>query len=211
MQAPEGYIKISGNLSTGWANNSMRATATSGETREALFSDNMKKAQAGDAAAYRELLEASAAVLRAYVRRILGRLGKTRDGQEDDLVQEVLFAVHQKRHTYRPESPFLPWLFAIARYKVIDYSRRERRRGGVVSIDDVERALETSIFRDPATASDLRTLMAQLPERSRQLLEMVKIDGLSVAEAAARAQISPGAVKVAVHRALQFLRKRGEK
>src|SRR4051812_23858482 len=88
----------------------------------------MRSAIAGDGAAYHRLLKAITPVLRAAARRGLARAGQPVD-QSEDIVQDVLLAVHLKRHTWDSSAPFAPWLFAIARNKLIDALRRRGRRG----------------------------------------------------------------------------------
>src|SRR5271163_4101878 len=77
----------------------------------------MAAAQSGNAAVYRRLLsEISHWLRRYYVRRLPPAM-------VDDMIQDALLAVHEKRHTYDPSRPFGPWLAAIARYKWIDRLR----------------------------------------------------------------------------------------
>ena len=166
----------------------------------------MQRAQAGDVQAYRELLEAVRVILQIYSARSLKRMGIQDQGSVDDLVQEILLAIHNKRHTYDPTLMFTPWLFAIARYKLIDFARASRRRGHTVSIDEVEEELSAPVFADPTAEGDLSGLLAALPEKSRRILELIKLEGLSVAETSARMQMRESAVKVTVHRALKNLR-----
>ena len=90
--------------------------------RENEWTDLMRSANAGDTAAYHRLLKAVTPVLRAAARRGLARAGQPVD-QSEDIVQDILFAVHLKRHTWDPNAPFAPWLFAIARNKLIDALR----------------------------------------------------------------------------------------
>src|ERR1700744_2401834 len=94
----------------------------------------MRLAMSGDSAAYHRLLRAITPVLRAAARRGLARAGQPAD-QAEDVVQDILLAVHLKRHTWDVNAPFAPWLFAIARNKLIDALRRRGRRV-FVSIDD---------------------------------------------------------------------------
>src|SRR3954451_5889612 len=94
----------------------------------------MRSAIAGDDAAYERLLGAVAPVLRANARRALVRAGQPAD-QAEDIVQDILLALHLKRHTWDVNAPFAPWLFAIARNKLIDALRRRGRRV-FVNIDD---------------------------------------------------------------------------
>jgi RNA polymerase sigma-70 factor (ECF subfamily) len=192
-------------------------TSTTFEEREKLLAKAMRQAQAGDAGAYRELLQSVRVLLMVYTSRVLSRMGIQDPALVDDLVQEVLLAIHEKRHTYDAAQPFTPWLFAIARYKIIDSARSRRRRHTVFSAlphpdEDwqMESFLEAPVFTDPTTAADLDSLLSTLPERSRRALELVKLEGLSVAEAAARLKSSESALKVTVHRALKALRSRVE-
>lgn len=166
----------------------------------------MAAAQRGDGAAYRALLETIRGLLRAYLGRVVNRMGIKDSFVVEDLTQEVLLAVHLKRHTYDPRQPFLPWLFSIARYKVIDHGRRRRHSPTAWTKAVALEALADPVFAEPGVAADLETLLGRLPERSRRALELVKLEGLSVAEAAARTQMTESALKVTVHRALKTLR-----
>jgi RNA polymerase sigma-70 factor (ECF subfamily) len=164
----------------------------------------MIAALAGDERAYRNLLDRLSGYLRGYYK---GRLEKTASavGDAEDLVQETLMALHLRRHTFDPEQPFTPWLYAIARYKLIDYLRRTRGSSANVAIEDVENV----IARDDQAASesslDLDQLLERLPPKIRAAIRHVKLDGLSVAEAAARTGMSESAVKVSVHRGIKAL------
>src|SRR5258708_24516902 len=94
----------------------------------------MRRGNVGDSGAYRQLLKAVTPVLRAVTRRGLARAGQPVD-QSEDIVQDILLAVHLKRHTWDADAPFSPWLFAIARNKLVDALRRRGRRI-FVNIDD---------------------------------------------------------------------------
>ena len=84
----------------------------------------MVAAQGGDARAYAEFLRDFAPLLRAYFRRRLINL----PDDIEDLVQETLLAIHNKRHTYKPRQPLSAWLYAIARYKLVDLWRARAGR-----------------------------------------------------------------------------------
>src|SRR6202047_914207 len=99
----------------------------------------MRLANSGDTAAYHRLLKAVTPVLRAAARNGLARAGQPVD-QSEDIVQDILLAVHLKRHTWDANAPFAPWLFAIARNKLIDALRRRGRRI-FVNIDDFAETL----------------------------------------------------------------------
>ena len=163
----------------------------------------MVAAQHGDAGAYAEFLRDLASLLRGFFRRRLSNL----PNEVEDLVQETLLAVHNKRHTYQPEQPVTAWLHAIARYKLIDMLRARSGREALHDpIDEDFSALVSEA--EPAAQEarrDLRVLLAQLPDKQRLPIEYVKIEGLSVAQAAQLTGLSESAVKVGVHRGLKLL------
>lgn len=160
----------------------------------------MLASQAGDAAAYRQLLDDLAALFRRYYGR---RLTDDFSAHVDDLVQEVLLAVHSRRMTYDASRSFTAWAYAIARYKLIDHLRRGRH-AQFVPIDDVADFLAGD-ERAPETAMDLDHALSTLPEKTRNLIRRTKLDGQSVTEVAASTGMSESAVKVAVHRGLKSL------
>jgi len=159
-------------------------------------------ALAGDAAAYESCLRELAAMLRGYYRRRLASL----PDEVEDLVQETLIAVHNQRHTYDPGQPLTAWVHAIAKYKYVDLLRRRAGRDALNDpLDDDVDAFAASDHDAADAKRDLRKLLATLPDRHRRPIECVKIEGLSVAEAALRTGMSESAVKVGVHRGLKAL------
>jgi RNA polymerase sigma-70 factor (ECF subfamily) len=159
----------------------------------------------GDAGAHRALLKQLSGYLRGYFGRQLGRFGRGTTDAED-LVQEVLLAIHTRRHTYDPAELLTPWVHAIARYKLIDYLRRARAPSTDVPIDDATDLVAARENHDGAESThDLARLLGQLPERPRRIIECVKLEGLSVAETASRHGLSESNVKVIVHRGLTAL------
>lgn len=158
----------------------------------------------GDAAAYRALLERLSAHLRNYYRGRLARAGRGAF-EAEDLLQEVLLAIHTRRHTYDRVELFTPWLHAIARYKLIDYLRRTNASHGDVPIDDVGELAAHADQDGVESSIDLGRLMARLPVKMQRAIQYVKLDGLSVAEAARRSGMSEAAVKVNIHRGLKAL------
>ena len=158
----------------------------------------------GDAVAYRELLDRLGRRLRSYYRGRLVRAGRGAV-EVEDLVQEALLAIHTRRHTYDRNEFFTPWVHAIARYKLIDYLRRTNSSQGEVPIDDASE-LEAHAEHDGVESSiDLKRLMSRLPAKMQVAIQYVKLDGLSVAEAAHRSGMTESAVKVSIHRGLKAL------
>jgi RNA polymerase sigma-70 factor (ECF subfamily) len=158
----------------------------------------------GDSAAHRTLLERLSRHLRAYYKEQLARIGRSAT-EAEDLVQEALIAVHVQRHTYDPAQLLTPWVYAIARYKLIDHLRRTRASLADVSIDDAEEIMAQDDHIASESAHDLDRLLSKLPEKMRRAIQLVKLDGLSVTEAASRCGMSESAVKVSVHRGLRAL------
>ncbi len=159
----------------------------------------MLAALAGDARAYRMLLAELSVRLRAYYAR---RLSNAADAE--DLVQETLLAMHNKRATYDVNQPFTSWIYAIARYKLIDKFRRGKSRQ-TIPLEDAG-ALFADDEADAAIARrDVEQMLETLPENKRELIRLTRIDGLSTAETAAKLGLSESAVKVGVHRALKTL------
>lgn len=171
---------------------------------EAEFRAWMSAGLNGDPIAYRKLLTALSGHLRAYYRGRLGRSGRSVE-ETEDLVQEALFAIHLQRHTYDPGQPLTPWMYAIARYKLIDYLRRTRSSMADDPIESADDILARDDNGAVESSIDLSRLLAGLPDKTRLAIQYVKIEGLSVAEAAARCKSSESAVKVNVHRGLKAL------
>ena len=157
----------------------------------------------GNAASYRSLLDRLSSRLRAYYKGKLGRFGRGAT-EAEDLVQEVLLAIHLKRHTYDTSEPFTPWVYTIARYKLID-SLRKIQTVASVPIDEGTEVLAQDDHADAESSRDIRILLGRLPEKVRCSIECVKLEGRSVAEAAVRCGISESGVKINIHRGLRTL------
>jgi RNA polymerase sigma-70 factor (ECF subfamily) len=163
----------------------------------------MRAALAGDDRAYKAFLLQAAGLLRAYARSRLARAGRAADAE--DVVQETLMAVHMKRHTYDAAQPVAPWLYAIARYKTVDALRRRGVPAGAIAADDLADTLAAPADESADAAYDVAIVLARLPETYRTPLELVKLKGLSIAEAAAQTGRSESAIKVAIHRGMKKL------
>jgi RNA polymerase sigma-70 factor (ECF subfamily) len=160
--------------------------------------------QGGDAAAYRRLLDLLSGRLRAYYRSKL--VGFARNATEaEDLVQEALLAIHTQRHTYNPAEPLTPWVYAIARYKLIDHLRATRASQASVPIENADEVMAQDDHGAVESAHDLHNLLSRLPHKMRRAIECVKLDGLSVVDAASVCNMSEPAVKVNIHRGLRAL------
>lgn len=162
----------------------------------------MVQSMNGDETAYREFLQTTAIHLRAFLRRRLQRW----PDEAEDLVQESLLAIHNQRASYDRSAPVTAWMYAIAKYKLIDWLRRHARREVLNDPLDDENELFSSADTDASEAQrDLGKLLLLLPEQQRAAIMHTKIDGWSVRETATAMRISEASVKVAVHRGLKVL------
>jgi RNA polymerase sigma-70 factor (ECF subfamily) len=157
-------------------------------------------AQEGDEAAYRRFLEEIGPVLLGYVRR------RVFDRElVADVYQEVLLTLHKARHTYDPSRPLGPWLFTVARNSLLDALGRNRkfveREVPVENLPEKGGPPEETGLEDP-----LFKALASLPEPNRRAVELLKLRGRSLEEAAREMGISVGALKVRAHRGYRRLR-----
>ena len=125
----------------------------------------------------------------------------------DDLLQETWLRIHEVRHTYRPGEPVLPWLYAIARHIRVDHYRRTGRRSArELSLDETPE-MSAPAATQAATLS-MEELLAPLPPSQREVVEMLKIAGMSLEEVARATSSSIGSVKQKAFRAYEKLRER---
>lgn len=165
----------------------------------------MKDAQDGDRKAYADLLTEVTGLLQTFVRQRLGQSAGV-----DDVVQETLISIHRHRHTYDPSRPFRAWMYAIARHRMIDWTRRRQRLGAHEALaesagEDIARAVAPSNERPAFTR--LHRALASLSEVQREVIQLLKWDGFSVREIAESRGMTESSVKVNAHRGYKVLRK----
>ena len=182
-------------------------------THEARLAALMRAAQGGDADAYAALMQELAGRVRRIVRH---RRAFLEPADVEDLVQDVLLSVHAVRATYEGTRPFIPWLLAITRNRLVDAARRYARRGArEVVVEDLDVTFFSDITNTTTTTygdpDALKEAIADLPARQRSAIELLKLREMSLKEAAAASGTSVGALKVATHRAMDALRRRLKK
>jgi RNA polymerase sigma-70 factor (ECF subfamily) len=163
----------------------------------------MRAAMAGDAGAYRQFLVSVAPHVRAVARSRCRSLGAP-ESEAEDIVQEVLLTIHLKRGTWDQSRPIGPWVAAIARNKLIDVLRRQGRHISV-PIEDVMDSLRAEDQAPALSAHDIDTLLGHLKAQQREIVRSISLNGNSIRETADRLQMTEGAVRVALHRALKAL------
>jgi RNA polymerase sigma-70 factor (ECF subfamily) len=167
----------------------------------------MSQAQGGDAPAYRRLLIELAPYLRAIARRY------HRDPRDvEDSVQDVLLTLHVVRHTYDPARPFKPWLVTLARRRIADRLRTQWRtcaREAQLNESQYETFAEerTNPSEEPPEERLLQSAIEQLPAAQRQAVRLLKMQEMSLQEAAQISGQSVSSLKVATHRAMKSLRR----
>jgi RNA polymerase sigma-70 factor (ECF subfamily) len=164
----------------------------------------------GDDAAFAEVYDLLAPRLLAYFQRLLG------DHQRaEDIVQQTLMQMHAARRNYATGSDVLPWAFAIGRHVLIDARRRTRKEalfataeGDAAALDlTVDRASSPDDLAETRQMADLvRAELDRLPAAQRAAYDLVRTEGLSVAQTAEILGTTPTAVKLRVHRVYQMLR-----
>src|SRR6266851_7335089 len=160
----------------------------------------MQRLQAGDADACRDLLDDIGPAVTGFLRRRMAA-----SDEIEDVYQEVFMAVFEARHTYEAGRPFEPWLFAIARNITVDYTRRRWSRSHWEEL--VAELPEQPVDPSNTAAPELGAVLAKLPSDQREAFSMLKLDGLSLEAASAKAGVSVGALKVRAHRAYKALKR----
>lgn len=168
----------------------------------------MQAAQAGDERAYRALLEEVALRMRRLVGARAPWLGRA---DVEDIVQDILLALHTARATWDPSRPFMPWIAGIARNRLADHARRYTRRQAFdQAAQDLAEVFSTTPGQTHAEGVvnlvSVRQAMDGLSAGEREAFGMVRLRQMSMAEAADRQGSTVGAMKVAVHRATRKLR-----
>ena len=174
--------------------------------REVDWAILMARAQSGERETYRRLLDEITPYLRSLA------ASAHRDPRDiEDTVQDVLLCVHAIRHTYDPKRPFGPWLVAIARRRIVDRLRRQGRtrlrETPLMPEHETSIAAEANYPEASIDANSLRDAVERLPPGQREAIRLMKLQEMSLRQAAAVSGMSIAALKVATHRGLKNLRK----
>lgn len=169
--------------------------------QDRLWDELMRRANRGDGAAFRQFLTEVTPPLRRMIR---ARGRHLPPDQHEDVLQEVLLAIHLKRGSWDDTAPVRPWLYAVARYKVVDAFRKRGQRLHL-PLEDVAAILAADPDPAPLAARDAERMLAMIDARSAALVRAVRLEGQSTEDAAAGLGVSPGAARVALHRAMKRL------
>lgn len=161
----------------------------------------MARYQEGDFAAATALIDRLSPQLHRF---FLAQFSSRADA--DDLLQETWLRIHKVRHTYRPSEPMLPWFYAIARRVRVDHYRKAIRTTAREHRLEEMSEVAAAIPGESDRTDDLEALLAPLPQSQREVIEMLKVAGMSLEEVARATSSSVGSVKQKVHRAYEKLR-----
>ncbi|MFN9108618.1 MAG: sigma-70 family RNA polymerase sigma factor [Bacteroidota bacterium] len=158
---------------------------------------------AGDGTAYADFLSQLSPILR----RVIGR--KIPVADVEDVLQEVLISIHKARHTYDGERPLLPWVLAIASFRMTDHLRKSysQMRHQSVDIADYENVLSAVTENTDGNESIHEMLNGATP-RERNILSLMHVEGYTAKQVGTRLGMNESAVKVAAHRAIKKIRER---
>jgi len=152
-------------------------------------------AQRGDVPAFEQLYARYAPVVRSI---LLGRLAAP---DADDALQEVFMTALRKLQSLREPAAFVGWVARIARNRAEDF-----RRGTVETMQLDRDYAARSTQQESAEAARALAAIRALPEAYRQTLMLRFIEGMTGPEIAARTGLTPGSVRVNLHRGMQLLR-----
>lgn len=179
----------------------MAETDRSADSAGAELAALMRRYQDGDAEAFEELYAEANGIVEGYLRRMAPAEAVP------DLAQETFLHVIRARRTYRPDRPFLPWLFAIARHVVMGSRRRWARRWSKeVAMDAYPDGLAVDAPRDPVEKHRVERALETLPPEHRELAWLAWVEGLTSKEISNVTGATPGAIKVRLHRLAKRLR-----
>ena len=177
------------------------------EEREQHWAEAMRAERRGEAVVYERMLKEVATALRRSLAARLVRMGFGAH-ETEDLVQEILIGLHNKRHTWDPARPFLPWLHTITRYKFIDFMRhrrRDMRRRVDLPLDDWLEMIDPPADEANRSTWEVDRHLAVLPAGQRKVVRAIAVEGGSVRSVAQQLATSEGVVRVTLHRAISRL------
>lgn len=163
------------------------------------------RAQDGDQTAYESFLREASTVLRAF----LARRMRSASDRVEDVLQETLLAVHRARHSFLPDRPIGPWLYAIGEHRLAEFYRRLRRIEAVEMSTDLQSIAVADLSAPEAEGLGALVWEAlmKLPRRQRVIIERLKLHDLSVKEVAMQTGMSESAVKITAFRGYEGIRR----
>jgi RNA polymerase sigma-70 factor (ECF subfamily) len=171
------------------------------DNKNKILMDLMLAGIAGDKSAYTQFLTKATFQLRFAVAR------KITSADVEDVLQEILISIHKARHTYDGQRPIIPWLMAIANFRITDYLRKHysQMRHKTTDIAGLENIL-ADVTKDGIDSEYKGDLLMDVDQKHKNILTMLHIEGYTAKEVAAKIGMGESAVKVAAHRAIKKIR-----
>jgi RNA polymerase sigma-70 factor (ECF subfamily) len=162
----------------------------------------VSRAQQGDVAAFEELYRAHVGRVFALCVRLCGD-----PSQAEELAQEAFIRAWRKLGSFRGDSAFGSWLYALTVNTALSERRSRRRRDArVVATDDLDAFDRPGPPRRPDQRMDLERALATLPPGARAVLVLHDVEGYKHDEIAQMTGIATGTSKAQLHRARRLLR-----
>lgn len=162
----------------------------------------MLAAQQGDRAAYAQFLSEASTLLRRFLYKRMAA------DDVEDVLQEILTSIHKAHHTYDGKRPILPWIYAIARFRLTDYLRKHyaSKLDKRVNIEDVEHFLEAPVTESHTLPEYMSVAIGELPEKQQKIIYLMHVEGYTAKETGAKLDMGESAVKVSAHRAYKKMK-----
>jgi len=202
-------------LERGWSWFSQRARENEPAVQSAparadnrVLDDAMDRYAGGEDAVFGQVYDALAPRLYGYLVRQIRNTGVA-----EELVQQTFLHMHRARGQFVRGAPVLPWAFAIARRLLVDQIRRHKRElltttaeDGIADAAPSEDAAADDLLHASQMAVRVQTVLVKLPETQRVAFELLKVEEMSVAEAAQVVGTTSAAIKLRAHRAYEAIR-----
>ncbi len=156
---------------------------------------------AGNTALYNQFLQQISGILR----RVLAKRLSSND--IEDVVQEILISIHKARHTYDGQRPLMPWVMAIASFRINDYLRKVYKHGqNTVNVENIAETLADDVTESYGDTESIDELLKDVPARQKRILTMMYVEGHTAKETGKQLEMNESAIKVAAHRAIKKIR-----
>ena len=156
---------------------------------------------AGDTGLYNQFLQQVSGLLR----RVLAKRLPSND--IEDVVQEILISIHKARHTYDGQRPLMPWVMAIASFRINDYLRKAYRHGqNTINVENISETLADDVTESYGDTESIDELLKDVPARQKRILTMMYVEGHTAKETGKQLEMNESAIKVAAHRAIKKIR-----
>lgn len=168
---------------------------------ETVFKTAMIKSQDGDKSAYHDLLKNLNSFLTNYLKKRIFN-----SSEIEEVIQEILLAVHKSKHTYDSSKSFMSWFMSIVEYKIIDYIRTIEKNKKTMSIDDLN-LLMNGFNLNSDLKIDIEIALNKLNSKEKAIFNLLKTEGQSVQQVAKEMNLTESNVKIIAHRAYINLKK----